>query len=95
MSSPWDDGRDSNNGGFDFGDTPSTVADSHLGAFRDSFGPPGDRLSEEDYRGPETGGGASTDQVSVDRVPREMPQQFYPHTPPRAGGGLSPDGSRT
>ena len=79
MSTPWNSSRDSNMGGgtFSFGEE-SDVADTHLGAFRSSFAPPADQLSEQDYRDDDFGGGG-TETVGTERVPEQNPQDYnYP-----------------
>jgi hypothetical protein len=81
VGSPWNDGRDSNNPGFGQEAQPD-IADEHLSSFRDSFRPPNDRLSEQDYRPAEDGGtgsNAGVEDVTPDRNPREWPQGLsYP-----------------
>jgi hypothetical protein len=85
MSSPFDAGRDSNAGGFDFG-TQSDIPDEHVSAFRDSFQPSADRLNEDDYRDSDFGGGGEAS-PTPDRQAAQNPQRFtYPTRAP--GGGL-------
>jgi hypothetical protein len=86
MSSPYSAGRDSNNPPGNAFDAPtSDVADEHLSSFRDSFRPPSDRLSEQDYRQPESGGGAGFEDVTVQREPEQNPQRFTYPVPGRGG----------
>jgi hypothetical protein len=80
VTNPWDAGRDKNSGGFNMGVQPD-ISDDHLDSFRASFRPPGDRLSEEDYRTPDNGRGsnAGMEDVTPQRMGRQEPSRFtYP-----------------
>jgi hypothetical protein len=86
MGSPYSGGRDGNVGSGNAFDQEPDVSDSHGGAFRASFQPPTDRLSEEDYRPGEQGGSAPNprfESVTPDRPSAQSPQRFtYPEPGP-------------
>lgn len=84
MSSPFDSGRDSNAASGNAFDAEADVSDSHLGAFQQSFRPPSDQLSEQDYRDTEHGG-SGFETVTPQHEPQQAPSEFgYPT--PKPGG---------
>lgn len=82
-------GRDSNGAGEGAFAFNPDVADSHQAAFAESFAPPTDQLSEQDYRPAEMGGTSQipdlTDDITVGQQPPMKPgDKAYPT--PRPGG---------
>lgn len=89
MSSPYEDGRDSNAATSNRFDAAPEVADAHRGAFAASFAPPSDNLAEQDYRSTGDGVVPNPTDNAVPHGVHATPPSDVGYPTPRPGGAVN------